>query len=162
MKQATVALVVRRQGNQTSLLGAFSDEEEISIVENLFRDGSTQLEVEGDDLILKINEFRKLRELEDEAFGDTVENLIAQPFLQDTIRRYGIQWFESKMRIQEYKKNEAKAAGIIAKYAYQLFQADPNLLDFSLAGVVAEVRIRIFVLGNDKGEKKSPAQSQAA
>lgn len=121
---------------QPELLDALSDEREIGVFEQAVEKGvRNPLE--------KVYESRNQMEAEDEEFGDYVEQLLCQPFLRPEIREHGVQWFRSKVKIDEYKRNEREAAQVIAGYAYKVFLENPSKTDFMLAGPKAMVRVQV-------------------
>jgi hypothetical protein len=143
MKAATIALIVRSQGGpgrkEPELVEVLSDDREISILE-------TAAEDEHADPLAKIYEHRSIQAREDDEFADYVEDLLSQPFVKPEIQEHGVQWLKSKIRIEEFQKNEREAAKIIAEYALKVFRGNPDRRDFLLAGPKAHVRVRIFVM----------------
>jgi hypothetical protein len=140
MKAATIALVVRSAGGKTpEIVDILSDDREISVLETEVGAG------EGDPL-QRVYEFRTSQTREDDEFADYVEDLLSQPFVKPEIQEHGVQWLRSKLRIEEYQKNEAEAARVIADYAIKVFSGDPERRDFLLAGPRKNVRVRIFVI----------------
>lgn len=137
LKEATVALIVRKSGSDPSLVEILSDDREISLYEKLVREGDK-------DPLVRLREFRQRQLEEDEAFGDYVEELLSQPFLRKDIRDHGVQWLKSKMRIEQYQQTEAEAARVIAEFALKLLREDPQRVDFNLAGPTSQVRVRVF------------------
>lgn len=146
MKLGTVALIVRFQGPQAILLDTLSDDQEIHLFEAAIHEGHN-------DPLEAIYKWRAKQAVDDEDFGDYVEDLISRPFIRTEIREHGIQWFKSRMRIQQYREHEAKAAQVIASYALKLFEERPSRNEFVLAGPKAKVRILVFTL-EDSREKK--------
>jgi len=139
MKTAMLALVVKFEKEAPSLVEILSDDREIRLFEGHIAQG------DGDPL-QKVYEVRELQNKEDSEFADYVEDLLSQPFVRTEIREHGVQWLKSKIRIEQYQRNEAEAAKIIAEYALKLFQSDKERTDFFLAGPSSKVRVRIFVL----------------
>ncbi|MGK5084331.1 hypothetical protein WDW37_13625 [Bdellovibrionota bacterium FG-1] len=140
MKAATIALVVRYPRGQTpELLDVLSDDREISVLESEVGAGDA-------DPLQKVYEYRTHQAQEDNEFGDYVEDLLSQPCVKPEIQQHGVQWLKSKIRIEQFQKNEAEAAKIIAEYALKVFAADQKRIDFMLAGPKAQVRVRIFVI----------------
>ena len=135
MKVATVALVV--EGEQPALVDVISDDREIHLLESSSRSG------EGD-LIKLIREFRQRQIAEEAQFGQYVEDLLSQPFLHTEIQEHGLQWLKSKIRIEQFQRNETDAAKVIAEYAMKILMENPEKTDFFLAGPKTMVRIRIF------------------
>ncbi|OFZ81485.1 MAG: hypothetical protein A2603_07085 [Bdellovibrionales bacterium RIFOXYD1_FULL_55_31] len=152
MKAAMIALVVRREGEALSLLDTLSDDREIALLESACDEGLT-------DPLQNIYDRRQRQVQEDNEFGDYVEELLSQPFLRPEIREHGVQWLKSKIRIEEYQKTEVEAAKTIADFAYRMFLENPKMTDFSLTGSATIIRVRVFVLGN---EKAVAPQSNAA
>lgn len=152
MKAATIALVVRTpQDQRLEIVEVLSDEREISVLESGLGSGP-----ESEDQALgQIRDLRSSQAREDEEFADYVEELLSQPFVKPEIQEHGLQWLRSKLRIEDFQKNEREAAKIIAEYALKVYSINPARKDFMLAGPRTEVRVRIFVLGQ-------AAQAQAA
>ena len=137
-KSATVALVVRLEGQDKKLSAILSDEREIRYFESLV--------VSGEKAPLdRVFEQRQRTLREEEEFGDYVEELLCRPFLRAEVQAHALQWMKSKIRIELYQRQEAEAAKIIAEYAYQLFRDDASRTDLILKGPSAQVRVRIFV-----------------
>jgi len=142
MKSNILALVVipSKAGSQSpAIIETLSDEKEIHWFEQALQTGEA-------DPLGKIHEQRALAAKEEEEFGDYVEQLVSQPFIQSEIRDHGIQWLRSKIRIEQYQKTEAEAAKIISEYAFKIYLENRRQTDFFLAGPTAQVRIRIFEL----------------
>ena len=142
MKVATVALVVV-EGETPCLVDVISDDHEISLLETSSRAG------EGN-LLKQVYEFRKRQSVEDDQFGEYVEDLLSQPFLRTEIQEHGVQWLKSKIRIEEFQRTENKAASIIAEYAMKILHENPQKKDFFLAGPSTMVRVRVFSQTRDK------------
>jgi hypothetical protein len=163
MKATTVALVIKYEGQDPSLIETISDEREIVVLENGFEKGQSGL-------IEQIHDRRAQQAKEEDDFGNYVEDLLSQPYVRPEIQEHGIQWLKSKIKIDEYNRTEAEAAKIIADYAFKVFTDDPDRTDFFLAGPNAKVRVRIFVLPQDGsassekqgGKEKGPRGSRAA
>lgn len=151
MKAATIALVVRYEGDEPALVETFSDDREISLLEAAVEKGEL-------DPVESVREQRRRAKEEEEEFGNYVEELLSQPFLRPDIQDHGVQWLKSKIRIEEYQKTEMEAAKTIADFAFRMFQEDKKMTDFSLAGPATIIRVRVFVMG----EASSTPQSEAA
>lgn len=139
MRVGSVALVVRYDENQPILVDSLSDEEEIRKLERSLDSGEP-------DPLSKIYEARKQQLTEDEEFGDYVEELLSQPFVRPEVKKHGVQWLKSKIRIEKYQKCERSAVTTIAEYAYRVFLKNTQRDDFFLAGPKAQVRIRVYVV----------------
>ena len=139
MKAATVALIVQSSDGSPLLVETLSDETEIAVLE-----GAVQAHAENP--MSWVREHRIKQSQEDEEFGEYVEDLLSHPFIQPEIREHGIQWLQSKIRIEEHERNEGEAAKIIADYAYKYFCQDTSKTDFLLAGPRASVRVRVFLV----------------
>jgi hypothetical protein len=148
MKIGTVALVVRFEGSQVVLLETLSEDTEIEVVEQALQKGDPEP-------LKRIEQFRENQKAEDETFGDYVEQLLVQPFLRPEIRSHGINWFQSKMRIEKFKKNEAQAAKTIEEYALKLFQDAPDRKEFVLAGPKSKVQVRSFSINKLEEETEA-------
>jgi hypothetical protein len=139
MKTATVALVVRIDGDAPSLAEIVSDDQEIEILDNAFTDLSR-------DALAEIREHRQRVAREDDEFGDYVEQLLCQPFVKPEIQTHAVEWLKSRIRIEQFQKTESAAAKVIGDYAYRLYAENRQLKDFFLSGPNTRVRVRIFVL----------------
>jgi hypothetical protein len=140
MKAATIALIVKSaRDRDPEVVEVLSDDREISLLESGWET--------GDDRALgKVYEYRDIQLREDDEFADYVEDLLSQPFVKPEIQEHGLQWLRSKIRIEEFQKNEKEAAQVIAEYALKVFRGNPERKDFLLAGPKAQVRVRIFVM----------------
>lgn len=139
MKAATLALVVRYDGETPALLETVSDDREITLLESAFDQGES-------DPLKAVHEHRLRSKQEEDEFGDYVEELLSQPYLRPEIQQHGLQWLKSKIRIEQYQKTEAEAAKTIADFAFRMYAEDPKMTDFSLAGPATIIRIRVFVV----------------
>lgn len=138
-RTATVALIVHGSGPQLKLEAILSDEREIHYLEVLLNSGErAPLE--------RILEMREKQAKEDDEFGDYVEELLSRPFLRSEVQEHAVQWLKSKLRIEQFQKQEAAAAKIIADYACALLKEDPDRVDFILKGPKAQVRVRVFAV----------------
>jgi hypothetical protein len=135
MKVATVALVV--EGETPALLDVISDDQEIHVLESSSKAGEA-------DLLKAIQEFRQRQTIEEEQFGQYVEELLSQPFLRSEIQDHGLQWLKSKIKIEQFHRSECEAAKIIAEYAMKILVENPEKKDFFLSGPKSMVRIRVF------------------
>ena len=142
MRAATVAIIIREAGGQPHLIEILSDDREIEVFERAY------LEKDSDPL-KAVYEYRSRLSHEEDQFGEYVENLLTKPFLRPEIQNHGLQWFRSKLKIEQYQKSEGEAAKIIADYALHVYQQDPSRDDFSIAGPSSKVRIRVFLLNRD-------------
>lgn len=138
-KTGHVAIVVKETKGSTTLVEHFSDDQEIALLQAAFDAG------EKDPLGL-IYQLRAKQKIEDEEFGNYVEELLSQPFLKKEIVEHGVQWLKSKMRIEDYQRSEIEATRIIAQYAHKLYEDDKARNDYILSGPSAKVRIRVFVV----------------
>ncbi len=153
-KVGTVALVVNKDGNQIELIDAFSDDQEIELLEKAFSDGE-------EDPIEMVYQLREKALKEDEEFGDYVEELLSYPFLSPQIQDHGLNWLRSKMKIEEYRKSEEEATQVIAEHALKIYQGDQSKTDFTLAGPTAQVKIRVFEV-DSQAERGSDEEDTAA
>jgi hypothetical protein len=71
---------------------------------------------------------------------------VSKPCVSSEVQRHGMQWLQSKLRIETYEKSERDAVEVIARYAMRVYQADPTRDDFLLAGPRSQVRVRVFIL----------------
>jgi hypothetical protein len=149
MKSATLALIVRIENGKTSIVEALSDDREIQLFESEMKDlGIAALE--------RVHAQRAQSQKEEEEFGDYVEELLSQPFVRPEIREHGVQWLQSKMRIEQYQRSEADAARVIAEYAFKMFEEDRSRRDFFLAGPTNRVRVKVLLV-----EQENPASRAA-
>ncbi|MBL7714206.1 MAG: hypothetical protein JNL01_01985 [Bdellovibrionales bacterium] len=142
MKMGTVALVVgatESEAIEPILIESISDELEIATLEAAVSAG------EKDPMGL-VHELREQRCLEDESFGNYVEELLSRPFIPTEVREHGVEWFKSKNRIESFHRAESEARAVIADFAFKLFKTDPTRRDFILSSQQSEVRVRVFVL----------------
>lgn len=133
----TVALVVSYDSGSATLLEAISDDEEIVVLEDALALGEQHP-------MVRLYEHRARRSKQDEEFGDYVEDLVMRPHQKIGVQKQALQWLDSKLKIEQYQKSEREAAGVIAEYAYRIFQGDPSKTDFLLSSSTTQVRIRIF------------------
>ena len=153
MKVGTVALIIRLDKKKPQLVDFLSDDREIVLFEEAFGSGkNTPLEM--------IYQMRTQQQKEDEEFGNYVEELLSRPFVKRDIQEHGVQWLKSKIRIEQFRSTETEAAQVIAKYAFQLFQEDPNRKEYFLAGASAQVKIKVFTLPSSQ-EERSPLPNAA-
>jgi hypothetical protein len=152
-KTGTVALIVRYDGREPSLLETLSDDREIALFEQAATLG------EADPLAV-IAEMRERQKREDDEFGNYVEELLCQPAVRPEILEHGVQWLKSKAKIEAFQKTEREATCVIAQYAYKMFQENPWRKDFLLAGPTAQVRIKILIVPG-AGSKADPNSSAA-
>ncbi len=139
MKSAIVGLVVDYENESPRLLEIISDDREIAVIESACEEGDS-------DPLQKLEQGRQKAAVEEEEFANYVEELLSQPFLRPEIQAHGVQWLKSKSKIEQYQRNEAEAAKIIADYAFKVFVEDPSKTDFFLVGPSTQVRIRVFSL----------------
>jgi hypothetical protein len=142
--KATIALAVDYQDGSPKLLDVLSDSREITILESALSHGDGGA-------LQKVYEHREKIAMEDEEFSIYVEDLLSKPFIKTEIQEHGVQWLKSKIRIEQFQKNELDAARVIADYAFEVFRTEHKRDDFMLAGPTSEVRIRVFVL-NEQSE----------
>jgi hypothetical protein len=119
------------------LIDQISDEREIQVFEEALASGAPHP-------LTVLRNHREKEALEDEEFGRYVEDLLCQPFLKPEIQRHGVEWLKSRIKIEQFREQERRAAASIAEYAFQLYLEDPDQQDYLLAGPNAQVRIRIF------------------
>ena len=136
-KVGTVAIVLAEASSSPQWIETFSDEREIAALEQAISEGSN-------DPIKAVYAFRERLEQEDEEFGDYVEELLTQKLVRPEIQDHGVAWLRSKLKIQEYRKQEEDAAEVIATYAMARVRENPKLDDFMLAGQGIKVRVRVF------------------
>jgi hypothetical protein len=98
----------------------------------------------------RVQAYRQKQIAESEEFADFVEGLLSQPFVKPEVQEHAIQWFKSRMKIEAYQKAEDEASRIIAQYAFQIYLADQDKIDFFLTGPKAKVRVRIIDIEKQK------------
>lgn len=141
MRAPTIALAVEMKNGTPVLLETISDSHEISLLEQSVQLGEK-------DPLEQIRAHREKQRREDNDFSDYVEDLLSKPFLKAEIQKYGVQWLKSRIRIEQFQKDEGEAAKVIAEYAFKIFSEETALRDFFLAGPKAQVRVRVIVLQN--------------
>lgn len=139
MRAGTVALVVRYDAQAPVLVASLSDDKEITLLEQALIGGKI-------DAFQSVLDHRAQSEREDEEFANYIEELLSQPFVRPEIQEHGVQWFKSKMRIEEFQRTESEATRVIAEYAIKIFLNHPDRTEFLLAGPNATVAIRVFVM----------------
>jgi hypothetical protein len=133
----------------TNWIETFSDEREITALEQAIQDGNPFP-------LQSVYDFRARAEREDAEFGDYVEDLLCQKVVRPEVQSHGIAWLRSKMKIEKFRQQEREAAEVIANFALAKIKDDPALDDFILAGPGIQVRIRIFKV------RLAPGKSSAA
>lgn len=139
MRSPTIALAVAIKDGTPVLLETISDSQEIHLLEQSVQLGMT-------DPLQRVRDHREKQRREDNEFSDYVEGLLSKPFLKTEIQKHGVQWLKSRIRIEQFQKDEKEAAKVIANYAFQIFSSETSLRDFFLAGPKAQVRVRVIVL----------------
>ncbi|MEK6705357.1 MAG: hypothetical protein AABZ06_06170 [Bdellovibrionota bacterium] len=139
MKTATIALVVRTGMEIPSLLEVLSDENEIAMFEQLLMQNKHEP-------MSMLQRHRDMKTVQENEFGDYVEEIVSHPYAKKDIKDYGLRWLKSRMKIEEFQRSELEAAKIIGDYAYRIFLSDPDMVDFSLQGPSAAVRVKVFIL----------------
>lgn len=145
MKTGTVALLIDAQTptDKPQLVETISDDQEIQWLEKCIETGNENpMEI--------LQSLRVARRQAEDEFGDYVEGLLSQPFLAPEVRKHGVHWMQSKLKIEKFKKNEIEAAQVIADFALRVFSENSKCTDFYLMGPNAKVRIRIFKLEKSK------------
>jgi hypothetical protein len=148
MRAPTIALAVEIKDGTPVLLETISDSHEIELLEQSVQLGVT-------DPLQKVRDHRDKQRREDNEFSDYVEDLLSKPFLKTEIQKYGVQWLKSRIRIEQFQKDEKEAAKVIANYAFQIFSGETSLRDFFLSGPKAQVRVRVIVVQRHQDFVKS-------
>ncbi len=148
MRAPTIALAVVIRHGTPVLLETISDSQEIHLLEQ-------SVQHRESDPLQRVHDFREKQRREDNEFSDYVENLLSKPFLKTEIQKYGVQWLKSRIRIEQFQKDEKEAAKVIADYAFQIFSGETSLRDFFLSGPKAQVRVRVIVLEDQASGAKS-------
>jgi hypothetical protein len=145
--QPTIALIVSSTNQQKPILReAITSADEILELELALMNADP-------DPLKRVHDFRTKQMIEDEEFADFVEDLLSQPFLKPDVQEHAVQWFKSRAKIEAYQKAEEGASKVIAMYAFEIYQNNPEKTDFYLAGPKAKVRIRIIqIQPNDLNE----------
>lgn len=157
LKMGTVAVVLATEADKPEVIPdpavhwveTFSDEREIVALEKAIESGNPYP-------LQSVYEYRASSEREDQEFGDYVEDLLCQKTVRPEVQSHGVAWLRSKMKIEQFRKQEREAAEVIANFALSKYREDPALEDFILAGPGVQVRIRIFKI------RLAPGQSAAA
>jgi len=139
-EQPTIALIVSsKQRGAPTLSEALTDADEILELELALMNSEP-------DPLKRVHDFRAKQNGDDEEFADFVEGLLSQPFVKPDVQEHAVQWFKSRAKIEAYQKAEENASHVIAMYAFEIYQNNPNKTDFFLAGPKAKVRIRVIEL----------------
>ena len=139
MKTNIIALVVSETEEKIVLKETLHDESEIEILKNSIKKGSSApLEA--------VYQFRAEKDEKENEFADHVEGLLCNPFLKSEVQEHAIQWFRSRIKIENFQKIEREAASVIAKYACEIFNSNRFRDDFLLSTKKTSVRIRVFML----------------
>lgn len=146
-KHGTIALLVRKEGKESSLSEVISDAEEVEFLERI----STRSEFS---LTEALREFRAFRNDQTERFGDYVESVVANPAVQAAVRDHCLKWLHSKIRMDRFADQEKEAAELIARFAFQVYGVNPETDDFWLDGVSARVRIRVFTFQDEAPQEE--------
>ncbi|MCM0607343.1 MAG: hypothetical protein KA715_14735 [Xanthomonadaceae bacterium] len=148
MKTGTIALLVQSCGPEAkpTVIETLSDDQEIQWVEQ-------KMSCRELALIDELKKLRETRTTEEEQFGDYVEKLLSQPFVDPAISEQGMLWMHSKIKIEKFRKSETEAAKVIAEFAIRFFTENPECEDFYLMGPSAKVRVRIFKLDEQKQQR---------
>lgn len=137
-EQPTIALVVSSTNEEKPVLReALTSADEILELELALMNADPNP-------LKRVHEFRTKQLMEDEEFADFVEGLLSQPFVKPDVQEHAIQWFKSRAKIEAYQKAEDGASRVIAMYAFEIYQSNPDKRDFFLAGPKAKVRIRVI------------------
>lgn len=148
-EQPTIALIVSSTEKETPVLcEALTSADEILELELALMNADP-------DPLKRVHAYRQRQQVEDEEFADFVEGILSQPFIKPDVQEHAVQWFKSRAKIEAYQKAEDGASRVIAMYAFEIYQNDPERTDFYLAGPRAKVRIRVIQL-------KDQSQDQAA
>lgn len=142
-KTNTVALIITGAGTSSKLVETLSDEFEIGCLEQALVSGKANPMEE-------IYELRQRQSKQDTEFGDYVEEILSRPFVNPSVQGHAVKWLKSKIRIENFQKMERNAAEVIAQYAYEIFQRDPEKMDFFLCSPKNKIRIRIFRLAQPR------------
>ena len=151
-RTGTVALIVRFEKGEPSLVDSLSDDTEIAVLESAISRGDQEP-------LAVIQEARERIAMEEEAFGDYVEELLCQSAVRPEVVEHGVQWLKSKLRIEEFQKTEREATRVIAEYAYKIFKENPTRQDFLLAAPTAKVRIRVFSIDDKKSQSSNESEA---
>jgi hypothetical protein len=148
MRSPTIALAVEFKEGTPVLVETISDSREITILEESVHRGVSNP-------LRQVYEHREKQLREDDEFSDYVENLLSKPFLKAEVQKHGVQWLKSRIRIEQYQKDEDEAAKVIANYAFEIFSGEPSLTDFFLSGPKAQVRVKVIVIQNQQDTVKT-------
>ena len=139
-KMGTVAVVLAADPETKATerwIETFSDEREIAALEQAIESGNPFP-------LQSVYEFRARIDREDTEFGDYVEDLLCQKTVRPEVQSHGFAGLRSKMKIEQFRRQEREAAEVIANFALAKYEEDPALEDFVLAGPGVQVRIRSF------------------
>jgi hypothetical protein len=139
MATNTIALLISYSSGSPVLETTLFDEWEIQLLE-------AALVAQEPEPMKHVHNYRTQEQQKELELADFVEELVSKPFLSSQIQHYGMQWFKSKIKIDEYNKLEQDAIQVIAKYAFQLFLKDSHKTDYFLLSPNSRVRVRVFIL----------------
>lgn len=148
MDVGTIALVVSFVENTVSLVDILSDIQDIEYLETAILAGK-------EDPLREMYDHREQRTQQDEEFGDYVEDLLCRANVDPEVQKQGIQWFQSRMKLATYQKQEQEAARIIGEYAFKLFEQDRRRTDYLLMSSTRQIRVRIFQLVPENENRKT-------
>ncbi len=148
MKMSTVALIIGIDTGSPVLLDTLNDVDEIEYIELALKSGE-------DDPLHEIYKFRERQQKQEEDFGNYIEDLLSQPFVNPQLQKHGVQWLRSRIKIDQFQRTEREAVEVISNYAYKIFEKDPSKMDFFLVSATSQVRIRIFTLEQAEGTQKT-------
>jgi hypothetical protein len=131
-----IAVIVNHE--KTGMVEFLADQSEIEF----FQDSTKSLSERLQDIYL----MRAQREQQEEDLADYVENLVLNPMLHPEIKQQGVEWFYSRIKIDQYRQKELQAAQLIAQYAFEQFLADTQKATFDLSSSENTVHIKIFTL----------------
>ncbi|MEO5971409.1 MAG: hypothetical protein ABIQ95_15905 [Bdellovibrionia bacterium] len=139
MKTSNIALIVSLQQDPPVLIDTLTSDVEINFLEASLQKGEP-------DPLAEIYRYRSHVEKQESEFGDYVEELLSKPFLEVLMQRQAVQWLRSKIKMEQFQKQEQFAAKLISDYAYKLFTTEPARNDFFIESTHFRVRVRIFTL----------------
>jgi hypothetical protein len=146
-EQPTIALIVSSTNQEKPVLcEALTSADEILELELALMNSES-------DPLKRVRDYRSKQNLDEEEFADFVEGLLSQPFVKPDVQEHAVQWFKSRAKIEAYQKAEDTASQVIAMYAFEIYQKNPNKTDFFLAGPKAKVRIRVIEVRDQQKEQ---------
>ncbi len=137
MKSCTIILIVSDSNTSIKLIDFIYSDSEIERLESL-------IQAHTFDPLHQVYQFRASEHQKLNQFADQIEQLITQPCQKVSLIESGVHWLRSLIKLEKYQQTEKQAAMVLAHFAYQLFQKDPNNKAFELSGLTNTVKIKVY------------------